>query len=145
MVRIETVRALHEDIESLESAGALVFMDQSSKSRRITRDHAILYLSKQIEERVAELSRFYNDDDAVRTDEIRFLGGGTAKSVWDAFYDRVNNIKGSSRRSYPYESIGAGFDSQYWYSEAHRITKEAESLFSGRRHAASTLISQQST
>lgn len=130
MVRLETVRSLHEEIECLEIAAANVLLEQSGQSMRVARDHAVLYLITEIQERVSELSRFYNDEHSIRTDEIRRLTGDSSSDIWHSFYNRIRETSDSYLRAGDHNS-SRNSDVQYWYHQAFLNALTKQSLFSG--------------
>lgn len=130
MVRLETVRSLHEDIESLEIAAANILLDKSGRATGVAQDHAVVYLVTEIQERVSELTQFYNDEHSMRTDEIRRLSSDKSSDIWCSFYNRLRESTEAYLRSGD-RIYSRATDIQYWYDQALLTAVSNQSRFSG--------------
>lgn len=94
----EQIRYLHEEIEFIEKAIADLIEEKADHSnKRILYDYAIYYLIEKIQNKSQILLKFYQDDDELKKEEMRFLAGKTNNEgkddVWKNYYERIKYIK----------------------------------------------------
>jgi splicing factor 3A subunit 3 len=131
MSGLETYRALHEEIELIETVAADMLLDLKGNSSRVYRDHVLCFFAGAIEKRVAKLMTFHDDVDGVRSEELSSLASDVGHDIWTEYYARVRIVKDYHRRNASSSSGMIPSDSRYWYDQALQYANSKDAEFSG--------------
>ncbi len=108
MTIVEETRQLHADIERCERGIVKCLKERDGLKRHkdvLWNEHRTGHLCKVIGERSAGLRAVYDDADGTRQGELQaFSGGGSGEKQFEAFYDRLGEIKDYYQR-FPPEAL----------------------------------------
>jgi splicing factor 3A subunit 3 len=127
---LELMRNTHEDVERIEQAGARILFEKSRRRILVSSELCIDYLSKLANYQCKELTSLYEDNDALRADEIKEIGGEGGHDVWHSFYSKIKHTK-EFYRMHSEQQQPKIFDVDYWYSRALEEATERSKGFSG--------------
>ncbi|KAF9586097.1 Splicing factor 3A subunit 3 [Lunasporangiospora selenospora] len=99
---LETQRRLHEEIDRLEQAIVVQFMENPKTLKdHLLQEHAVNVYMERITSRSTELSAIYKDEDETRKKEMDALSGA---NEFSEFYSRLKKIKSHHHR-FPNEEV----------------------------------------
>lgn len=98
---LEQARGMHAEIEQLERMIAKELgREVRTHKERVTQGHRAARMLDEAGNRAAKLRRIYADEDGARKEEVYQLGGGKSGEAFQAFYDRLKEVREFHRR-YP--------------------------------------------
>uniref|UniRef100_A0A1J3JT40 Splicing factor 3A subunit 3 n=1 Tax=Noccaea caerulescens TaxID=107243 RepID=A0A1J3JT40_NOCCA len=126
---LEQTRSNHEEVERLERLIVKDLQTEPLSTReRLVQGHRVRHIIESIMLTTEKLVETYEDKDGAREDEIAALGGQTA-NVFNAYYDRLKEIREYHRRhpSGPLPDVNEDYEA--------RLKEEPVIAFSGEEGA----------
>ncbi|CAH2073902.1 unnamed protein product [Thlaspi arvense] len=128
---LEQTRSNHEEIERLERLIVQDLQTEPPSSRdRLVQGHRVRHIIESIRRNTEKLVETYEDKDGAREDEIAALGGQTATgtNVYNAFYDRLKEIREYHRKHPSGRLVDASEDYEALLKEEPVIAFSGEAL-----------------
>lgn len=98
---LEQGRAMHAEVEQVERLVAEELKQPTrTHAERLEQSNRAARLLAHASERSAKLRKLYADDDGARKEEVFSLGGGHEKAPFNAFYQRLKDVR-EFHRKYP--------------------------------------------
>lgn len=127
----------HENVEAMEKAIASMLAEKArpgmTAKKMVHIDMAMAWLIKEQQDASKTILESYEDADLLFQDETDFLGGRIRgheeKNMWNAFYDRIKEVKNIHRRNPLSDGVPEKRDRKWWVERAYEAVS-VENVFS---------------
>ncbi|CAD7952240.1 unnamed protein product [Amoebophrya sp. A25] len=133
---LEQTRSAHEALEHLEKSMSIVLQERSESSvpkAQVACESRLRYLLEEMQKHAQQALDLYEDKDNMRAEECdKIAGVDTQKpdaTVWNAFYDRVKEVKNYHRKN-PIEKTRIETTDPHWYVTRAKEIDDTDAKFS---------------